>query len=289
MLKNKDIRRILCCPDCKGSLSLNKNTLSCKKCPATYPIHAGVPLLLHKTELSYAFEDISELNQCRKTWENKKILRKTYRSWYKKIAPFLDKNKLSIELSAGIGNFKDSFLYCISSDIRYSPYIDLVTSSTSLPFSRDSISTLVVIDGIHHYTSAFSFLNEALRVLEPKGKLILVEPYLSPFSYVIRKLFHHEDIDFFSLRVNDKALDANLAIPTILFYKRLDVFKKNFPKFTIIHKEVFEYIVYPLTGGFHRNSLVPDSFYPLLRTIEQFLPFKSQFAFKTMVVLEKQG
>ncbi len=52
----KDLMEILCCPVCKGELTLTSTTsegdevlegkLSCAKCPCDYPISDGIPDLL---------------------------------------------------------------------------------------------------------------------------------------------------------------------------------------------------------------------------------------------------
>lgn len=54
----KDLMEIICCPTCKGDLSLviqqedekeiTKGTLTCKKCSVDYPIEDGIPNLLPK-------------------------------------------------------------------------------------------------------------------------------------------------------------------------------------------------------------------------------------------------
>ncbi len=51
---------ILCCPVCRGTLTLEatekqgteivRGTLTCPKCPATYPIEDGIPDLLPPDE-----------------------------------------------------------------------------------------------------------------------------------------------------------------------------------------------------------------------------------------------
>jgi uncharacterized protein YbaR (Trm112 family) len=55
-----DLLEILCCPVCRGDLTLKSETtegteiltgsLTCPKCPATYPIADGIPDLLPPNE-----------------------------------------------------------------------------------------------------------------------------------------------------------------------------------------------------------------------------------------------
>jgi uncharacterized protein YbaR (Trm112 family) len=54
----KDLMEIICCPTCKGDLTLKvesedekeiiKGSLSCGKCNVDYPIDGGIPNLLPK-------------------------------------------------------------------------------------------------------------------------------------------------------------------------------------------------------------------------------------------------
>lgn len=54
----KDLMKIICCPTCKGDLSLSiekedekeiiKGSLSCGNCNVNYPISEGIPNLLPK-------------------------------------------------------------------------------------------------------------------------------------------------------------------------------------------------------------------------------------------------
>ena len=41
-----------------------------------------------------------------------------------------------------------------------------------------------------------ALIDEASRVLRPGGRLLAIEPYITPVSYVGYKLLHHEDIWF---------------------------------------------------------------------------------------------
>ena len=131
----------------------------------------------------------NELLFCKQIWKRKKILRSIYHQWYSDISVHL-KDGITFEVSSGIGNFKEFYPKMITSDIRFSPWVDLVADAMQLPFKNESITNLVCVDGLHHLESPYLFLSEAQRVLKRGGRLILFEPYLSPFAYLIRKLFH---------------------------------------------------------------------------------------------------
>lgn len=43
---DKELLKILACPDCKGDVELKDNKVVCKKCAKKYPIHNGIPVML---------------------------------------------------------------------------------------------------------------------------------------------------------------------------------------------------------------------------------------------------
>ncbi|HPZ08744.1 MAG TPA: hypothetical protein PL110_11560 [Candidatus Eremiobacteraeota bacterium] len=45
---------------------------------------------------------------------------------------------------------------------------------------------------MHHLSNPVRFLGEAYCCLQEGGSIIMVEPYPSPFSYLIYRLFHPE-------------------------------------------------------------------------------------------------
>ncbi len=285
--KKKILRDIIRCPECRGELLASKNKLRCKRCGGMYDVTDGVAVLLSKKDIHFASEDTSDVDLSKAVWKKRPALREIYHDWYRRIVPYLDKDKICLELSAGSGNFLSFYPHCINSDIRMSKYVDVVMSSTNIPVEDASVNRLVVVDGVHHYNDVYKFFEEAQRVLKKNGLLIMVEPYISPFSYIIRKLFHHEGIDMGSVDINSKAIESNMAIPTILFRKKPEEFRQRFPSFDILKVESFEYLVYPLSGGFREHGIMPDWILPIFRKLEKLLPFKRLFAFKMLVVLRK--
>ena len=165
-----------------------------------------------------------------------------------------------------------------------------------LPFKKDSLGNIIFIDILHHLANPVLFLSEAQRVLQNNGRLIMLEPYISPFSYIIYNYLHQEDVDFkinvWNRRIasnnKKKAFDCNSAIPTMMFSKEIKRFHKEFPNLKVIKKELLTFMLYPLSGGFDRKSFVPVGMMKYFCCIEKiFRPLDFIFALRTFIVLEK--
>ncbi|MEO8664075.1 MAG: class I SAM-dependent methyltransferase [Ignavibacteria bacterium] len=238
----------------------------------------------------------SILQRHKETWENKKILRVIYEEWYKKIITNLsDVEGKTVELGAGSGNFKDYKPDVISADIDNCDWLDMCFDAHTMPFEDESLGNIVMIDVLHHLYNPVKFLYEAARVLKKGGRVIMLEPFPSPFSLQIYKRFHPEpfifDVDYFSKKglENKDPWDSNQAIPYLIFFKNEEKFKRHFGElFKIIVKQKLSFILYPASGGFENKSMVSDSFIPLLKGLEKILtPLRSVFAFRCYIVIEK--
>lgn len=236
------------------------------------------------------------LDKHKKTWENKKILRVIYEEWYKKIINSLSSvNGKTVELGAGSGNFKEYMPEVISADIDNREWLDMCFDAHSMPFKDNELANIVMIDVLHHLYNPVKFLNEAYRVLKKNGRVIMLEPFPSPFSLQIYKRFHPEpfifDVDYFLKNdVQDKdPWDSNQAIPYLIFFKNIDKFKKGFgEKFRILEKDKLSFILYPASGGFENKAMIPDLLIGTFKAVEKILyPLKSLLAFRCFVILEK--
>lgn len=236
------------------------------------------------------------LNRHKEIWENKKILRVIYGEWYEKIISDLSKSEgKTLELGSGSGNFKEFMPECISSDIDNCDWLDMIFDAHKMPFENESLGNIVMIDVLHHLYNPVLFLNEAARVLNKSGRVIMLEPFPSPVSLPIYKMFHPEpfifDTDYFSMdELNDKdPWDSNQAIPYLFFFKHLDKFIEKYKTdFRIIKKEKLSFILYPLSGGFENKQMIPDFSIPVFSFLEKILkPFKSLLAYRCYIVIEK--
>ena len=240
--------------------------------------------------------DYQRLKRYQKIWRQKKIIRTIYQDWYKKINQDLIPGK-TLELGSGTGNFKQFNPRIISSDIVPCEWLDECIDAHNIPFADNSLANIVMIDVLHHLQRPLTFFEEARRVLKKDGRIILIEPFPSPISLVIYKIFHPEpfvfDVDVFSKNKGDKRSkrpwDSNQAIPFLFFFKHKNKFELIFKKkLEIIKKQKFGFLLYPLSGGFENRQLVPDFFLPALKIIERLLnPFKDLLAFRCYVVLKK--
>lgn len=232
----------------------------------------------------------------RNVWKTKKILREIYTEWFEKIKKDLSSTEgITLELGSGSGNFKEFMPESVSSDVESYEWLDYTFDAHKMPFSNKSVSNIVMIDVLHHLNNPVIFLDEAYRVLNNKGKIIMIEPFPTLFSLIVYRLFHPEpfefNTDYFTKKELDEKLpwDSNQAIPYLIFFKNIKLFESGFKnKFNILKKEKFCFILYPLSGGFENRQLIPDLFIPLFRKAEKFLsPLKSIMAFRCYIVIEK--
>jgi len=243
-------------------------------------------------------EDATEyLKYHRKVWQNKPALKNIYHNYYRMI-----KNACiignTLEIGGGSGNFKEFFPGIISTDIVILPWLDLISDAQILPFRNESVSNIVMIDVLHHLEYTPDFFNEVERILEPGGRLILLEPAITPGSWFFLSLFHPEPINLRqdpykkSLPADParEPFDANQAIPTLLFFRNRQKFFKVFPSLKLIELCYHDLFAYPLSGGFRAWCFIPKSLIKPLLSIEQrLLPFLGPLmSFRLFCVVEKK-
>lgn len=228
-------------------------------------------------------------------WENKKIIREVYIGWFKKIIKDLKEGK-TIELGSGTGNFKDFKPDVITSDIEKRKWLDMCFDAHVMPFDNQSIDNIVMIDVLHHLSNPMVFFREASRVLKRSGRIVLVEPYPTPFSLVIYRKYHPEpfimNVNYFKKKYIDKKdpWDANQAIAYLLFFKNRKRFLEEVNNVFRIKKiHLMSCILYPASGGFENKALVPNLLIPFLKISEKILiPLRRILAFRCYIVLEKK-
>ena len=238
-------------------------------------------------------EDLIAFNNI---WNNKPVLREVYTNYFEKIKDSCV-NGLTLEIGGGSGNLKDYLGNIISTDIQYASWIDVVGDAQFLPFDNDSIDNIVLLDVLHHIQYPKLFFKEASRVLKSKGRIILLEPGITPVSRFFYSYFHHESVDMNAdplsegkIKSNRNPYDSNQAIPTLLFGKYKSEFEKIFLSFKFVEKKFFSLLAYPLSGGFKKWSLISKNMVPLILKLEdKLIPLLGKFmGFRLFIIIEKK-
>lgn len=229
-------------------------------------------------------------------WQKKPVLKAIYRDFYDRTLAYAISGT-TLEIGGGTGNLKEYLPNVISTDIIPSSWLDCVCDAQSLPLKDNSISNILAIDTLHHIERPVLFFKEAERVLHPGGRIILLDPAITPLSWFFYHFIHEEPVILQSnplengpLSPNRKPFDANQAIPTLLFGKYKKDFSAAFPELLIIENSFMSLWGYPLSGGFKPWSLIPSfAIAPLLRFEKKIEPYLGRLlGFRLLIVLEKK-
>ena len=235
-------------------------------------------------------------NGQRNTWKRKKVLREIYLEWFKKILEYCASGEVSLELGGGPGFLKERFRGIICSDIIPSPWLDLVCDAHHLPFSNNSIDNVILLDVFHHLQKPDLFMGKVSQAIRPGGRIIMLEPWISPFSFLVYKFFHQEQCNFMANR--KKPLQSNKtnkntyfqgdsAVPFLYFNKRNKEVEKGL-RIILIERKIC--LAYLLTFGFKRINVLPVRLKKNVDFIERMLePLVSILAIRALIVLEKSS
>jgi SAM-dependent methyltransferase len=231
----------------------------------------------------------------RRIWAEKRVLRRLYEGYYREIAHRCRPGR-TLEIGGGSGNLKDFLGDIISTDRLFGPWLDAVTDAEALPFAAASIDNIVLFDVLHHLPSPRRFLAEAERVLRPGGRVVMIEPAITPVSGLFYRLFHPEPVIMTADPLADAAAgrdpwEANQAIPTLLFERHRSRFEAACPGLRLVEFRLFALFSYPLSGGFRPWSLLPPGLVGPLCAIERLIePVLGRLmAFRLLAVLDRVG
>ncbi len=234
----------------------------------------------------------------REIWESKPVLRAVYRGWYEKVTALRVPGR-TLEIGGGSGNLKAFTPEVVSTDVLPADWLDTVCDAQRLPFADECLDNIVMLDVLHHLERPGRFFEEASRVLRPGGRIVMLEPGITPVSSIFYRAFHREPVvmsaDPFAAGPIDPArdpYDSNQAIPTLLFgtARHRERFEEQFADLSVLQADWLALIAYPLSGGFRPWSLVPEFAIRSLDGVERFLaPLLGRiFAFRLLIVVEKQ-
>jgi SAM-dependent methyltransferase len=238
---------------------------------------------------------VDTLSKLEAAWKTRPLLRRLYTDWFELIAERLAPiDGPTIELGSGFAPLRQRLPDLITTDVEPTPWADEVIDAQAIAYPDSSLANIIAMDVLHHLAEPTRFLDEARRTLKPGGRVVAIEPYTSALWTVVYRSFHHEltepKVNPFEMdpRLSARAMEGNQALPTSLFFRRADEFRKGWPELRIVEQRRFAFIVYPLSGGFTRRPLLPLSLYRPLRGLEALLsPAAPLIASRCLIVLER--
>lgn len=141
---------------------------------------------------------LERLREHRRLWDRKPLLRSVYRVWFDLLLAELGGARRVLEVGAGPGLFSDHArerrpdVRWVVSDILPAPWNDLVADGVRLPFRDRAFEAVAAVDLVHHLARPAGFFAEVARVLAPRGRLVVVEPWVSALSFPVYRWLHEE-------------------------------------------------------------------------------------------------
>ena len=234
--------------------------------------------------------DLEFIQRHRSVWAARPELRAVYHEFFAELLRMVQGRAPIVELGAGPGFFKEYYPGLISTDVIPTRWVDVVCDAGALPFPSESVGAMVMLDVLHHLPRPLDFMAEASRVLKPGGLIAMIEPWITPFSYLLYRYFHHEDctlhVDlrcpFAACRKN--AFDGNATIP----YKLAQHYHHEPGELRLARQEPFLGLPYLATLGFKRARPLPGSLIRAARFCEKMLgPLGRWNATRALLVWEK--
>jgi SAM-dependent methyltransferase len=251
-------------------------------------------LLEHPLTAGRKLDDPSTTELRKRIIASKPFLKAIYDEWYSMLARQLPSEDGDVlELGSGAGYCERFIPDLITSDVFLCPGIRLVANGQSMPFSEASLRGIVFTDVLHHMPDVRQFFGEASRCLRPGGKILMIEPWVSPWSRFVYSHFHHEpfrpEAEEWSFPSIGPLSGANGALPWIVFVRDRHRFETEFPRLVIDTIRPFMPFRYLVSGGVGMRELMPGFTHSIWKSFECVLkPQMSNLAMFAFVSLRRR-
>jgi SAM-dependent methyltransferase len=221
----------------------------------------------------------------------KRFLHAIYYEWYNlQIAQLPAIPGKVLEIGSGAGFFNEINEQTITSEIFFCPFVDAILDGVRLPFTDESLRAIAMTDVFHHIPDVEQFLRECMRTLQPGGRVIMIEPWVTRWSRWVMDHFHSEPMDVemetWQFPSHGPLSSSNQALPWIVFPRDRRVFDQKYPDLRLVNLQLFMPFRYILSGGVSMRSLAPAGCNSFLKMIERrFNP--KRWAMFALLVIEK--
>lgn len=136
------------------------------------------------------------LEEHRRLWAAKPPLRDVYAVWFDALLETLGAARDVLEVGSGPGflsvHARATGRRWLAADILAAEWNDLAADATRLPFRSGTFDAIAAVDVLHHLAQPAVFFEEARRVLRPGGRIVAVEPWVTPLSFPVYRWLHQE-------------------------------------------------------------------------------------------------
>lgn len=230
----------------------------------------------------------------------RKYMQDVFRGFYDEIINcdkrFFSAEGKVVEIGAGSSFIKKYYPSVITSDIKLTPYTDMVIDALAMPFADNSLRAVYGIHCFHHFADPDKFFTELVRVLIPGGGCILIDPHYSWMANKFYKALTDEEIfdkkmNGWKSGISGPMKGANQALSYIIFKRDVELFHKKFPELEIVFQKTFtNYLRYFVAGGLNFKPLLAYSFRHVIKVFEfLLLPFRRLFAVHHIIVIRKKS
>lgn len=231
---------------------------------------------------------------------NKRMLRRLFEGFYAECRR-LDERHFQgcdgprLEIGSGSSIIKEFWPDVITSDIKPLSFVDRVVDAQAMPFPAESLRAIYGINVFHHLPRPRLFFREALRVLQPGGGVVFIEPYHGVFGRWLFPRLHDSEIFDLDAPTWENDLQsgpcsgANQALSGIIFDRDRERFEREFRDLELVLDRPHTHLCYLLSGGVNFRQLVPRAAEPLARGAEAlFSPLNRWIALQHTIVLRKR-
>jgi len=213
----------------------------------------------------------------RRMIEAKPLLKQHYLRWYRECLPAYEETKhLSgplVEIGSGAGFLEELIPELVKSDVVPSPYTSRVIDATRMDFRDGEVRAFFLIGVLHHVPDPAAFLREAVRCLQPGGRLVVIEPTNNPLQrFLASRLDHYEYYDDaipdWTNGTEGRMTRANLALSWVIFFRDRERFSREFPQLELAHVRYHTFLSYILSGGMTYRAFLPSFAAPIVDIVE---------------------
>ena len=232
--------------------------------------------------------------------KSKPLLRSAFYSFYDQMIDAADHagapTRCEVELGSGGGFLKEVRPSVITTDVRQLDSLDRVLDAEAMEMSSKSVSRFYAINVFHHLANPRLFFNELIRVLEPNGVCVMIEPHSGLVSSWLHSKIHADEYFDLSMATWERPIkggplsNANQALADIVFQRDRDLFEKEFGLHLKIVSEAYclNGLRYLFSGGVNFRQMAPTFCNSLLRGLERALsPAAKHWTLHRLIVLQK--